>query len=230
MESFSLITSQSQLGALSAELYGALMEVALAQWAGSSLLERMAQCVRRVVIPVELEEFECKAESRTMKLVDILKIAYPQFDESDCKVHLAVTSPSGEDPLTVFFSGGFMKWQETQTRKNFEKTYILSLIQLPEKRNHWLFAGVYKTIGCESYNEGETLRYRYSTQPLEDKMFLIGRLVINFERPSRQSYLVFENWKDRFQVAELRAKPMAVIDFPGHENVRIKSLIHLVLN
>lgn len=157
-----------------------------------------------------------------MNLLDILKIAYPQFVETDCKVHLAVTSPSGEDPLTVFFSGGFMKWQETQTRKNFEKTHILSLIQLPEKRNHWLFAGVYKTNGCDTYSEGDLKRYRYSTQQLEDSMSLIGRLVVYFERTSRQSYLVFEKWKDSFHVSELLAKPRAVLDFPGHENVRIQ--------
>lgn len=156
-----------------------------------------------------------------MNLLDILRIAYPRFDEADCKVHLAVTNPSGDDPMKEFFSGEFKKWQEIQTRKNFEKSYVLSLIQLSEKRNHWLFAGIYKTSGCNTFEENNLLRYRYSTQQLEDKMSLVGRLVVNFERTSRQSYLIFENWKDKFQVSELLAKPVAVFDFPGHENVRI---------
>ena len=157
-----------------------------------------------------------------MNLLEILKISHPQFDESDCKVHLAVTNQLGEDPMTVFFSGNFMQWQEIQTRKNFEKSYILSLIQLPDKKNYWLFVGVYQTSGCNIFKENGNVRFRYCTKQLADTKSLVGRLVVNFERSSRQSYLVFDNWKDRFQVSELRAQPMTVIDFPGHENVRIK--------
>ena len=156
-----------------------------------------------------------------MKLIDILRISDPQFDGAECKVHLAVTNPSGEDPMTIFFSGEFKQWQEIQTRKNFEKSYILSLIQLPNKKNHWLFAGMYKSNGCIPFKEKGTLRYKYNTQQLADTMSLIGRVVVSFERTSRQSYLVFENWKDKFQVSELLAKPVAVFDFPGHENVSI---------
>lgn len=166
-----------------------------------------------------------------MKLIDILRIPHPQFDGADCKVHLAVTNPSGEDPMTVFFSGEFKQWQEIQTRKNFEKSYILSLIQLPEKKNLWLFAGIYKSNGCNPFKENGILRYKYSTQQIADTMNLVGRLVVNFERTSRQSYLLFDNWKEKFEVSELMPKPMVVKEFPGHENVIIKKeTLDIIIN
>ena len=36
-------------------------------------------------------------------------------------------------------TGDFDEWQTWQTRRNFEREFVLSLIQLPE-RNKWLFA------------------------------------------------------------------------------------------
>lgn len=160
-----------------------------------------------------------------MQLLEVLKIAYPNIDEYDCKVHLAVRNAFGEDPLTVFFSGKFKDWQEIQTRKNFKNKYIISLIQLPEKKNKWLFAGIYSVNGSAITYENNIQMYRYSTKQLSDDKSLVGRMIVNFERTGRQSYLVFANFTDKFQISELLPKPMAVQDFPGHENVRIKKEI-----
>jgi hypothetical protein len=160
-----------------------------------------------------------------MNLLQILKMSYPQFDDSDCKVHLAVKNTVGEDPLNEFLSGRFKEWQEIQTKKNFSNKYILSLIQIPDKKNMWLFAGLYISYGSKVFYEKNARRYKYSTQQLADDNLLAGRAIISFERSSRQSYPYFNKLKDKFKINEIKANPIAVQDFPGHENVRIKKEI-----
>ena len=81
-----------------------------------------------------------------MKLFDILKFKLPNFKADECKLHIAGWNGS-ENPLDLYFAGEFEEWQSWQSKKNFERKYIISIIQLPAK-DKWLFAGIYQSYNC----------------------------------------------------------------------------------
>ncbi len=127
-------------------------------------------------------------------------------------------SPNPDDnPLHVFFRGDFKKWQELQTKKNFERPYILSLIYL--KSNDWLYAGIYKS-GSPLYAKDDG-HYVYDTELTDIRSDLIGRLVINFSKNFRASYLLLENHYKEFYVSEIMRERLSIQPFPGYENVSL---------
>lgn len=131
------------------------------------------------------------------------------------KVHFA-TGSKRNNPLIAFFNGEFKTWQEWQTQKNFEREYILSLIFYG--RNQWLFAGIYKSISCEFIEKGH---YDYSTELLDIGKDLLGRLIIDYNKPFRSSYIRLENYYNDYNVSEILKERIAVMQFPGFENVNI---------
>jgi len=138
-----------------------------------------------------------------------------EFEESHCKIHLA--SWNGKhDPLNVFFAGDFEEWQRIQTRKNFERPYILSLIQLPA-RDAWLYAGIYKSGSAVRKRD----RFYYQTSHTDFLNDVIGRLVIGFRRTGRQSYLRAERWLSSMEVREIKPERLQVLEFPGYRNLSI---------
>ena len=76
-----------------------------------------------------------------MKLFQLINSLEPEISPNHCKVHLAV-STSGDDPLDLYFSGDFDEWQTWKKHQDFERAFVLSLIQLPE-HSKWLFVGVF---------------------------------------------------------------------------------------
>ncbi|WP_345552549.1 hypothetical protein [Microbulbifer aestuariivivens] len=81
-----------------------------------------------------------------MKLFELLSLKFPELGHENCKIHLAVWN--GEhNPIDVFLAGNFEEWQRWQSKRNFERKYIISLIQLPGI-DRWLFAGCYRSLGC----------------------------------------------------------------------------------
>jgi hypothetical protein len=152
-----------------------------------------------------------------MRLFDLLRTLDPNLAPAQCKVHLASHS-SVDDPLDAFFEGKFEDWQALQTKKNFERAHIVSLIQMPE-RHRWLFAGCYDSHGC-SRPKGSR-HFIYKTTPRPQTHSLVGRLIARFERTGRQSYLVGENWVDALEVAEIRPQRMAMAEFPGYSKIQL---------
>ncbi|MBI3852896.1 MAG: GIY-YIG nuclease family protein [Verrucomicrobia bacterium] len=171
-----------------------------------------------------------------MKLFDILKLELPSLKPEECKIHLASWN-GRDDPLDVFVRGEFPEWQNWQSNKNFERPYIVSLIKM-DGPSRWLFAGVFSTHGCSAVEaqqdrpweksteyrpttESKVVKqaFRYDTKELPEFAALTGRLIIEFSRPGRQSYLKAENWAERLQVSELKPRPVAVEEFPGFSNV-----------
>lgn len=149
-----------------------------------------------------------------MKLFDVLNLS-GKIEPAECKIHLA--SHNGkEDPLDVYFAGKFKEWQEDQNGKNFKLKFIVALIQIRNK-NKWLYVGTYKSHGCKPKNG----RFFYDTEV--DKTFTEyeGRLIINFERTSRQPYLLAENWIDKLIVSEFKAEKLTINDFPGFKYVEL---------
>jgi hypothetical protein len=112
---------------------------------------------------------------------------FPEIKDnvSDYKVHLA--SIAETDPLDEFVKGNFTEWQERQSKRNFERKYIISFISFGP--DEWLFAGIFKRMSYEFRNN----YYYYVTEPLDINSDLIGRLIIRYKKLYRQSYPYLEN-------------------------------------
>lgn len=151
-----------------------------------------------------------------MLLFDLLQLEDPDLRPEKTKLHLASWNGQ-DDPLDVFFEGKFNEWQSWQTRRNFERRFVVSLIALP-KPDRWLYAGSYDVLGRESLGEQG---HMYDLRPRQRSPELDGRLVVSFRRTGRQSYLVGERWAQNLEVAELLPVRMTVGDFPGYPHVRL---------
>ncbi|MFO1030145.1 MAG: hypothetical protein U1F60_03625 [Planctomycetota bacterium] len=69
-----------------------------------------------------------------MQLLQLLSAADPELRAEECKVHLA-SSNGIDDPLDVYLEGKFDEWQEWQSKRNFERPRIVSLIQIASANN-----------------------------------------------------------------------------------------------
>ncbi|MET0105866.1 MAG: GIY-YIG nuclease family protein [Sedimenticola sp.] len=152
-----------------------------------------------------------------MHLFDFLKIANPDIDPELCKLHLASWNGE-EDPVDVFLAGNFDEWQSWQTKRNFERQYVVALIALPAA-NQWLFAGLYTSHGAE-WKEEHSLHY-YQLVPDTSFADYEGRLVVSFSRTGRQSYLNAENWASKISIAELKAEKLSIAEFPGYRCINL---------
>lgn len=153
-----------------------------------------------------------------MKLVDIMSIADASIDPDQCKVHLACWNGKIH-PIDVFLAGGFEEWQARQSKRNFQKKYVVSLIELPE-RSRWLFAGCYEVFGC-SAKKNKNNRYMYETREIQCFSEYSGRIVVEYEKKFRQSYPNLTTIMQDLIVVELKPEKVAVSDFPGFSNVLI---------
>ena len=171
-----------------------------------------------------------------MKLQELLP--FLAENQNEFKVHCA--TPNGENnPLSIWLSGqdNFTKDQNIQTKKNFERKYILSFCEI-NKNGEWLFVGIYKSFGVKEIikdkNTGKELNI-YDTELIEEGKEFIGKLVVGFdlkeESPSaaRQRYRYLESLLDKMEVLELKREKVKV-EFPGYDNVNVtwrelKSLI-----
>ena len=159
-----------------------------------------------------------------MQSLALLSHLLPEFDPASSKVHLA--SSNGTDaPIDVYLAGNFPEWQRSQTAQNFQRKYVVSLVELPEA-HLWLFAGLYEPRGVKKKEKGG---YLYDLDEVSECRELNGRLVIHFKRPGRQSYLKAERWSGQMLVHEVRQNPMTIRTFPGYRNVDIsfQELQHL---
>ena len=136
-------------------------------------------------------------------------------NQNSYKVHFAIGPEDKREPLYAFINNKFEEWQKDQSRKNFERIYILSLVYF--NTNEWLFAGVFEQYG---YNEVGG-RYYYKTKLLQDGKELIGRLIISYEKKYRASYVLFENFSNEFILSEIFKNRISIIPFPGYENVNV---------
>jgi hypothetical protein len=159
--------------------------------------------------------------SKMLKMTSVLSLACELGPLSDYKLHLA-GSNGEEDPLQVFLAGTFQEWQSWQTRENFKRKLILSLVKLPAD-NSWLFVGIFRSDGY--VNEFNTEENRdllhYSTQALEDYDDLSGRLIVSFNRKGRNSYRLLEKWDEEIFVSALRDQPLEYGEFPGFGNFKL---------
>jgi hypothetical protein len=150
-----------------------------------------------------------------MRLMDLLRLLDSDLDARDAKIHLA--SHNGrEDPLDQYRAGTFDRWQSWQSRQNFERQFVISLIQMPVVHT-WLFAGAYSSYGCDPDGDG----FVYRLEARQSCLDVAGRAVVHFERPSRQSYLNADRWIDSINVHEIRPERLILPDFPGFKALHL---------
>ena len=157
-----------------------------------------------------------------MRIFDFLAIMNPSLDPAGTKVHLA-TQGRGEHPLDLYRIGQFEEFQCWQRRKNFERKFVLALIERPA-RDSWLFAGVYHSSGVKSkeWRDDRQLEY-YRYELVEDGTCgeMNGRIVATFARRGRQSYLDAEKWIDKILLSEIFEEKLSFGKFPGFRAVNL---------
>lgn len=150
-------------------------------------------------------------------IFDLINILNPDISPTNSKIHLANWNGE-ENPLDVYFMGEFEEWQRWQTRRNFERKFVISLISMP-RLDHWLFAGVHISKKPEWYDDSKLYKYDL----IEDKLCheLNGRLIVSFRRPGRQSYLNSENWASQILVNEILPEKLFIGEFPGYKAINL---------
>ncbi|MBE0370644.1 GIY-YIG nuclease family protein [Pseudoalteromonas aurantia] len=155
-----------------------------------------------------------------MELFTFLNALDKDLIAKNTKIHLAVNN-GDENPLDMYFADRFDAWQAVQNKQNFNRHYIVALIQLPES-NTWLFIGAYRVIANRWAND----HYVYTTEKLKGTSDYAGRLKVAFQRTGRQSYLLAENWCDDMTVHTLMPERLAVEHFKGYQFTKL-SKAHL---
>ncbi|MCA9278725.1 MAG: GIY-YIG nuclease family protein [Phycisphaeraceae bacterium] len=156
-------------------------------------------------------------EPHPLLLFDLLQSLDATIIPEDCKVHLA-RSTGIDDPLNVYFAGEFDEWQRSQTKRNFGRKLVLSLISLPSP-NYWLFAGVHDVMGYTERarrNRPDKSIYVYTTSRRGSTDALLGRAVVYFKRPGRNSYPNADKWSHLLAVSHIREDRLRVVEFPGY--------------
>jgi len=138
---------------------------------------------------------------------------------NNTKLHFAIGEKSNDEALKEFIKGDFKEWQEWQSRKNFSRKYVLSLIYL--NSNEWLFGGVYRVKECKLKKGKKVYPYKYSTKLTDKGSKWIGRLIIDYEKNFRMPYTYCEKYIDDLEILELKRTKYGIMKFPGYENVNI---------
>jgi hypothetical protein len=148
-------------------------------------------------------------------LFDLLKLWEPTFAAGKVKVHLARFNGE-EQPLDVFLRGDFDDWQQWQSNRNFQREFVVSLIQAGTP-TRWLFAGLFRRLGCES----RTSHYIYSLERIPAAEEWVGRLYLTSRYKERNSYPNGETLAEDLTVTELLAERLSIGQFPGYKRVNL---------
>lgn len=171
-----------------------------------------------------------------LKLVDILGIENTEYN--NYKIHFAIGEKDKKLPYNNFIINKFEDWQKYQTKRNFQRDYVISLIYY--EKNIWLFAGVYKVLSHNPtpISSGDWNGYLYDLELLDIQTDLIGRMFVYYKKGFRASYpnleLKVENAvspKDMY-VSHILDKRVSINDFNGFDNININyaTLKHIIDN
>lgn len=153
-----------------------------------------------------------------MLLFDLLKQWEPAFTPTHSKVHLA--RHNGEEcPLDVFLQGRFDEWQSWQSRRNFEREYVVSLIQAG-RPTRWLFAGLFRKLG-RTHHATPRSHYIYDLERIEAAEEWVGRLYLESQYKERNSYPKGKTLAYDLEVSELLPERLTIGDFPGFKSVNL---------
>jgi hypothetical protein len=151
-------------------------------------------------------------------LQDFFKLKNFSLNLKDIKIHCA--TGVSNSPLSAFYDNKFKEWQESQTQKNFQRPYVVSLIHL--EKSNWLYAGIYKINGePREVSKENKITYYYDTTLLENQEDHIGRLVLQFDKGFRASYLLGEKYLKQIAIVQILEERKTIGEFPGFNKVRI---------
>lgn len=157
-----------------------------------------------------------------LKLFDLLKLSSDSFVPEACKLHFARMNDDGDDPLEVFKRGEFDEWQSRQTKRNFSRPFVVALLTMPGSK--WLFAGIYSVDGEPPFIQEDgwsRSMFKYPMTRLDAQKAPSGRIIVNFDYRSRQTYPFAENHADELIVSEILSEPLSISDFNGFRTVDI---------
>ena len=150
-----------------------------------------------------------------MQLIDFLRAVDPQISGQNTKIHLA-TWNGREDPMDEYRAGRFEEWQRWQSKRNFPRPIVISLIDY-ERPSRWLYAGTYDIGQCEWRKEDNC--YRYESTLRQAAAEFVGRLVVTYERDGRQPYRNLDTCQDLLRVSHILPEPLSIGDFPGFKAI-----------
>lgn len=153
-----------------------------------------------------------------MRLFDLLRVWEPSFEPSRAKVHLARYN-GNEQPLDVFLEGRFDEWQRWQSKRNFQREFVVSLVQAGSP-TRWLFVGLFRLI--DYVEEADpTPHYFYNLARVTAVEEWVGRLYLTSTYKERNSYPTGETLADDLTVAELLPERLSIGRFPGFKAVNL---------
>lgn len=148
-----------------------------------------------------------------MKLDTILGLS----DPTQYKLHLA--SWNGQvRPLDAFIRDReeWHDWNRWRSNNDdFNRRFILSLIEFYPEPGQWLFGGIYEVLA----STGVPRSFSYTIRPCDEGADLVGRLLVDFSRPGRAKSLRLENHLERPKGSALLREPYTGRPFPGYENI-----------
>lgn len=157
-----------------------------------------------------------------LNLFDLLQLSSPSFVPEACKLHFARPDFTDEHPLELFKRGTFDEWQRWQTKRNFSRPYVVSLVMAPGAK--WLFAGIYSVDGePESLSRDATAapEWNYPLTRQEAAKAPHGRVVISYDYRARQPYPYAEKHKSDLIISGILSSPPTIANFNGFRNINI---------
>ena len=160
-----------------------------------------------------------------LKLLDILGIDKNNY--SDYKIHFATGAYDKMQPYNKFIINQFNEWQQLQTKKNFNRPFVISLIYYD--KDIWMYGGIYKVSDFypKKIIKNDYILWQYDLSLTNIQSDLIGRLFIKYKKEFRASYPNLElqckngiSPKD-MAVSYILDKRVSINDFTGFDNVNI---------
>jgi hypothetical protein len=163
-----------------------------------------------------------------VRLFDLLPLWEPGFTAIQAKIHLGRYN-GNERPIDEFLAGRWDEWQRWQTGPNFERPYVVSLVQdgLPTR---WLFAGLFRSHGAQERPGARKPLLYYDLERLASADEWVGRLYLTSPYKSRWSYLKGETIAHNLVISELLPEPRSIGQFPGYKHLDLpKAQLDLVV-
>ncbi len=147
----------------------------------------------------------------------LLKSIVPLESPDSYKLHLAYWN-GDKQPLDAFVRDraewdGWNSWRSG--KDEFNRDYILALIDFYPEPGIWLFGGIYKVLE----RGGKAYSHSYKVNIHSCGREFIGRLKLKLKRPSRTRAFRLENYLDQIVVSELLREPYSGEEFCGYENI-----------